>query len=107
MTPSSALKFNQLIIRANGLGRTMKLLDKATADMAEPPFIDDFFEGFAALGETLWSIATVLRIIRETPNGYINQEALEELRSTVEFAESLEKQEWAKELLKSDSWLAS
>lgn len=85
----------------------MKLLDKATADMAEPPFIDDFFEGFATLGETLWSIATVLRILGDTPNAYINQEALEELQLTVEFAASLESQEWAKELLKSDSWLPS
>ncbi|MBS0264477.1 MAG: hypothetical protein JSS02_21260 [Planctomycetes bacterium] len=103
MTQSSALKFNLLIIEANRLGRRMKLLDEATADMSEPPYIDECFEGFAALSRDLWGIGTVLSIIRETPNAYINQEALEALRSSVEFAANIDEQEWAKQLLKADS----
>ena len=95
------------IIEANGLGRRMKLLDQATADMPEPPYVDECFEGFAALAETLWGIGTVLSIIGETPNAYINPEAMEALRSPVEFAASIDEQEWAKELLKADSLLAS
>lgn len=102
MTQSSALKYNQFIIEANGLGRRMKLLDQATANMAEPPYVDEFFEGFANLGETLWGIATVLTILRETPNAYINAEAMEALRSPVEFAAGIDNQDWAKELLKDD-----
>ena len=78
MTQNSALKYNLLIIEAKRLGRLMKLLDKATADMPEPPFIDLCFEGFAAMAESLWAIGTVLRMIGDTPNGYINQEALGE-----------------------------
>ena len=103
MTQSSALKYNLLIIEANRLGRRMRLLDQATANMSEPPYIDEYFEGFAALADTLRGIGTVLRILRETPNAYINAEALEALRSPVEFAASIEEREWASELLKGDS----
>jgi hypothetical protein len=107
MTHSSALDYNLLIIQANRLGRRMKLLDQATADLPDPPYIDEYFEGFAALSEKLWGIGSVLQIIRETPNGYINQEALESLRSVVEFAAGIEEKEWTKELLKADSILGS
>jgi hypothetical protein len=106
MTQSSALKFNQLIGRANGLGRSMKLLHKATVDMPEPPHYDDFFQGFDVLAEELWAIATVLTMIRETPNGYINPEAMETLQSTVAFAAGVEQEAWAQEVLKSDTPLA-
>jgi hypothetical protein len=107
MTKSLALTYNQLIIEANRLGRRMKLLDQATANLSDPPYIDEYFEGFAALSEKLWGIGSVLQIIRETPNGYINQEALESLRSEIEFAATIEQAEWAKELLKADSILGS
>jgi hypothetical protein len=107
MTQSSALNYNLLIIEANRLGRRMKLLDQATANLSDPPYDDEYFEGFAALSEKLWGIGSVLQIIRETPNGYINEEALESLRSEVEFAAAIEKAEWAKELLRADSILGS
>ena len=106
MLKNSALEYNQLIINANGLGRSMKLLEKATAGMSDPPFIDDFFEGFAATGETLWAIAKVLTILGETPNAYINQEAMEELESHVHVAAGIVGEDWAKEILKPDSLLA-
>jgi len=107
MTQSSALKYNLLIIEANRLGRSMKLLDQATSELPDPPYVDEYFEGFAAVGEQLWGIASVLQIIRETPNGYINEEALESLHSVVQFAAGIEETEWAKELLKADSILGS
>jgi nitrate reductase beta subunit len=105
MTQSSALKYNLLIIEANRLGRRMKLLAKATANMAEPPYIDDYFDGFEALAEKLWGIGTVLNMLGETPNAYINAEAMEALRAPVEFAAGIEEEEWAKELLKDDNFL--
>ena len=106
MTQSSALKYNLLIIEANRLGRRMKLLHQATAEIPEPPYIDELFQGFDVLAEELWGIGTVLRVIRDTPNGYINQEALEALHSTVEFAATIEQAAWAQELLKADTLLA-
>jgi hypothetical protein len=105
MTKSSALKYNQFIIEANRLGRRMRLLDQATAGMSEPPYVDDYFEGFAALAATLSGIGEVLSILGETPNAYINPEALEALRPPVEFAASIEQEAWAQELLKADSFL--
>jgi hypothetical protein len=105
MTQSSALKYNLLIIEANRLGRRMKLLDQATAKMSESPYVDDLFEGFAELSERLWAIGSVLSMLRETPNAYINAEAMEELQDRVRYAADIEQQDWAKELLKDDDLL--
>ena len=95
----SPLEYNMFIIEANRLGRRMKILAKAP----DQPYVDECFDGFDDLAETLWAIGTVLKFLGDTPNAYINPEAIEALRDVVQVATSIEKSDWAAEVLKSDS----
>lgn len=103
MNRLSPLEYNMFIIEANRLGRRMKILAKAP----DQPYVDECFDGFDDLAEKLWAIGTVLKMIGDTPNAYINPEAIEGLRDVVQCAAGLEKLDWVAEVLKSDSFFDS
>ena len=100
MTYTSALDYNKLVTEANRLGRRMKLLHEAIE--ADPALrgraeqIDEFEQyELVDLELKLWGIGSVLALLRQTPNAYVNPEAMAAIRSEVEHAAGVEREEWA------------
>jgi hypothetical protein len=101
MTESLALKFNKFVIEAGQMGLRMKNLSEAVVkhpDVELPDYWDE--KELTELSEKCYAISEVLLIIRDTPNAYLNAEAMEALREEVEAAVRVERQDWAQELLR-------
>lgn len=99
MTESKAISYNLLIIEANRLGRILKLLHDAVSRDMEV-VLEDLYDGeLDALSERLFGIGSILQLIRETPNAYINSEGMAAIQGEVEEAAKLGKSDWAKTLL--------
>lgn len=102
MTESPTLTYNKLIIEANRLGRLMKILDEAASHDMEV-MLDDLYDGeLNKLAEELSAIGTVLAMLRETPNAYINPEAMAAFHAKVEEAAAIEQLDWSKAILEAE-----
>ena len=114
MTDNPALAYNMLVIEANRLGRRMRLLHEAieaehTRQRTPEEQADSIWDDLPG-DDIIWSelphmhgklsgIGAVLALLRETPNAYINPEAMTALRCEVEIAAETEREDWAKAIL--------
>jgi hypothetical protein len=106
MTKTKRLSFGALRIDAGFCGATLERLARKLKDnpSAAPLWQFDDYDGCydeepAEMAFTINAIARCLDIIGQTPNAYINQEALDEFQERVERARHLLEEQWAVELL--------
>ena len=114
MSGYPALAYNMLVIEANRLGRRMRLLHEAieaehnrqrpATEQADTiwddlPGDDIIWSELPHMHRKLTGIGAVLALLRETPNAYINPEAMAALRDEVEHAAAIEREDWAKAIL--------
>jgi hypothetical protein len=91
--------FTDVMLQASKLAFSVRQIAKLHPDKtwnAHPGDICGRTWGLMELADHLSAIHTVLLIIAETPNGFINQDALDGLRRELEPAVELLETEWAK-----------